>query len=475
MSSPSTLIQAAARTVALARFRRSWLVIIMAAVALAVPVASAGACSCAGGDPRVRLSGADAAFAGTVTSKRRVTGFAAPRMFDYVFAVEKSYKGSLGATVAVRAPADDGTCGLDLREGARIGLLLREDDGRWTAGLCDVIQPGELEEAIQPYPRGSGSGLARLLVTGTFHDAGLAALAADGSLIGWSFGGEGDTVGVCPGGRYAAQAGDWLSIIRLRDLRVVQRRPLPQDWTHAVECLDDRGRDVVAVTFPFGESFERQTLVRVRGDGTRILATEHALQAVLGATEAYFSPARREAGTRLLAIRYRDGRRRSIGPRRRPGGLMALSPDGRRIAAIEDYRRPRLRVTDVRTGRNRSRRVDAEWTAPVWVDAGRVAVAARRGRAGVFNLRLRRVNSVPSWEGPLAAAAGDRLWWVTRAGRVESLDVRSGASISMAGVRLVGARGIEPLARGGAIRRAPRRAPRVTGTSATCAKRPTGP
>ena len=458
------------RAPAQARFRRSWLVVIVAAVALGVPIATAAACSCVGGDPRVRLSGADAAFVGTVVIKRRVPGFATPRSFEYVFSVEKPYKGSLGATVVVRASGDGDTCGLDLRDGARIGLLLREDDGRWTAGLCDLIEPTELEEAIKPYPRGAGSGLARLLVAGRFHDAGLAALDADGSLIGWVFGSEGDEVSVCSGGRYAVQAGDRLSIIRLRDLRVVHRQALPQDWTHALRCLDDRGRDVVAVTFPFGEAFARQTLVRVSGDRTRILARQHALQAVLGRTEAYFSPIRRHGKTRLVAIRYRDGRQRRFGPRRRSSELMALSPDGRRIAAIEDYRRARLQVTDVRTGRNRSRRVDAEWAPPVWLDATRIAVPARRRRARVFNLRLRRVTSVLSWDAPLAAVAGDRLWWVTRAGDVQSLDVRTGALTAMSGVRLVGARGIEPLARGGAIRRAPRRAPGVTGTSTTCGR-----
>ena len=456
-------------------FGRSPLVFVVVAVALGVPAATAGACSCAGGDPRVRLSGAEAAFVGTVTSKRRVSGSATTRLFDYVFSVEESYKGSLGATVSVRMSGDDGTCGLDLREGARVGLLLREDGGRWTSGLCGVIKPEELEEAIEPYPRGSGTGLARLLVAGPFHDAGLAALDAEGALIGWAFGSEGDAVSVCPGGRYAVQAGDRLSVIRLRDLSVVRSGALPQDWTHAVRCLDDRGRDVVAVTFPFGESFERQMLVRVRGDRVRILAGQTALQAVLGSAEAYFSLDRRQGKTRLVAIRYRDGRRRRVGPPRRSSDLVALSPDGRRIAAIENHRRPRLQVTDVRTGRNRSLGVDdAEWAPPVWLDATRIAVPARRGRAAVFNLRLRRVARLPSWETPLTAAAGRRLWWVTRAGDIESLDTRSGASIAMPGVRLAGARGIAAVARGGVIRDAPRRAPSPGGRSMTCRARATG-
>lgn len=451
---------------------RGWLLLAFTVAALAVPVSTAGACSCVGGDPRAALSRADAAFVGTVISRREVPGAGWPRAVEYVFAVETSYKGALGDTVAVRTSDNEASCGLSLRDGERTGLLLREQGRGWSAGLCDVMDPADLERASRPFPSGSESGVAHLLVTGPFHDAGLAALDRRGELIGWAFGSEGDVVSVCPGGRYAVQAGDFMSVIRLRDLRVVRARALPDDWSHAVRCLGRRGRDVVAVTFPFGTGSERQTLVRLRDGALHTIGKVDAVRAVLGRTAAYFALARPRNAAPIAAISYRDGGRRSVGPAGRSADSIALSPDERHIAAIAGHPRQRLQVTDLLSGRTRSRRVDVEWTAPVWLDSTRLAVPGPRGRSAVFDLDLRRVGALPGWDTAVTAVAGGRLWWVTRGGGVRWIDTRTGARVAAAGRLLAGAAGLDAIPRPRRITRAPSRAPRpAVASAASCTVR----
>lgn len=116
----------------------------------------------------------------------------------------------------------------------------------------------------------------------------------------------------------------------------------------------------------------------------------------------------------------------------------------------------------------RSREVDVEWARPVWLDSKRIAVPGPRRRSAVFDRRLRRHATLPGWDTPLTAVAGDRLWRVTREGDVESLDTRSGSLVAGAGPRLAGARGIDALPCVGRVTDAPQRAPRPIGASAAC-------
>ncbi len=146
----------------------------------------------------------------------------------YSMTVERTFKGRLPTTVRVSFDGRS-SCGIELAVGQRVGLLLRRSKPPYEVGLCDTIEPEEVEAATRPYPSGSGAGTARLLVAGTVHDAGLAALDGRGRLIGWAFRSEGDAVDACPGGRYGLQAGDDVSLIRLRDLAVVGRRELPDE------------------------------------------------------------------------------------------------------------------------------------------------------------------------------------------------------------------------------------------------------
>ena len=85
---------------------------LLTAVAVVLAwAASAGACSCVGGDPRDRLSEARAAFVGTVAEER-----IGARRRTYRLAVEKAYKGDVPETVEVTADPTS-SCAVDFAVG----------------------------------------------------------------------------------------------------------------------------------------------------------------------------------------------------------------------------------------------------------------------------------------------------------------------------------------------------------------------
>src|SRR3712207_6794565 len=98
--------------------------IVAALAALLAGAQAAGACSCVGGDPRDRLSGARAAFVGTVTEER--TGPVARR--TYRLTVDQAIKGELPDVIEVSTNGLS-SCGIDLTVGQRVGLLLYRETG----------------------------------------------------------------------------------------------------------------------------------------------------------------------------------------------------------------------------------------------------------------------------------------------------------------------------------------------------------
>src|SRR5687768_11188723 len=102
---------------------------------------AAAEASCAIQPPsRDRLAEADAAFVGTAV---RSTG--TPERPAYVFRVEKSYKGALGAEVEVRDEYGVSSISLDPKPNQTIGLLLQQDSNGYFANDCDRIPPEGLE------------------------------------------------------------------------------------------------------------------------------------------------------------------------------------------------------------------------------------------------------------------------------------------------------------------------------------------
>lgn len=446
--------------------------LIAALVALAVLLvtsSSATACSCVGGDPRDRLSQARAAFVGTVTGERE-----GGTRRTYRLTVEKSYKGDLPARVEVSSDARS-SCGIELAVGQRVGLLLRRTAPPYEVGICDVIEPAELEAATRPYPRGSGMGTARLLVAGTFHDAGLAALDGRGRLIGWAFGSEGDAVDVCPGARHALQAGDDVSVIRLRDLAVVDRRELPDEATRAVRCLTRSGDRLAALTFDFGGGSDRQRLVTMRGRRVRDLGVRPGVSAALGTGSAYLASVR-SGSYRLAAVDYATRRTRTLVSRRGSVDALALSPDERRLAFVSapPRRRPyRLGlVSTAEPGSVRTRRLGRSH-GPLWLSNRRLAVPDDERAGDAFDTRLRRRGAVASWSTPVAVALGRRVWWLEYAAGLRGRALAPRTSSRVRIDYLGGARGLSAIPAGARVV-ADRRAPSAGSAAAVGASRRCG-
>jgi hypothetical protein len=123
-------------------------------VALAAAVVVAGgvaenalACTCLPwGNPRVEVARADGAFVGVYLRRRplRPPGavVSSADTYVYVFRVTRRVKGRIGSTVEVRSPRDGASCGLEVRRGQRVALLLDRRKGAWYSWLCSQRPPG---------------------------------------------------------------------------------------------------------------------------------------------------------------------------------------------------------------------------------------------------------------------------------------------------------------------------------------------
>ena len=437
--------------------------LLTAFAALLAGAGSAGACSCVGGDPRDRLSEARAALIGTVTEERGDP--VAER--TYRLTVEETVKGRLPETIEISTDGRS-SCGIDLEAGQRVGLLLRRASGPYEVGLCDLMEPRDLEAAARPYPAGAGAGTARLLVAGAFHDAGLAALDDRGRLLGWAFGSRGDAVDVCPGGRRAVQAGDDVFVIRLRDLAVVARWELPDQAAGGVRCLSRSGDRLAADTFDYGARPDRRRLVVLDEGRVRDLGVRASAAVALGTRSAYVATAD-SAQYRLVALDYASGRRRVLAEGRGGLGALALAPDERRLAfvAVLARRGPsRLGVVSTGTGSVRTREL-RRLRSPLWLSSRRLAVPRDGRRGDIFDVTLRRRGSLPSWSTDLAAFSGGRVWWVESGAGLRARRVRGASPAPVLIDYLGGARGLTAVPGGARVTAASRRAPSVSAGAAS--------
>jgi hypothetical protein len=68
---------------------------------------------------------------------------------DYRYRVQRVYKRGPGIrrerVISVESARDSAGCGLPGRTGRRYGLLLVRDGGRWSGGLCGLLEPSLLD------------------------------------------------------------------------------------------------------------------------------------------------------------------------------------------------------------------------------------------------------------------------------------------------------------------------------------------
>jgi len=137
--------------------RRALCLPLLLLLGLVLPSAAA-ACSCVRVPEAERLRDADAAFAGTLISRRAVDpespGQSTGDPFIHRYRVDRRYKGRLGRTVRVRTVRDEATCGVPARR--RIALYLTRANGRWQSSLC----ASTTRRAMRRAARGAGSATA---------------------------------------------------------------------------------------------------------------------------------------------------------------------------------------------------------------------------------------------------------------------------------------------------------------------------
>jgi hypothetical protein len=394
-------------------------VAVLLAAALAAGVESGRACSCALPDPRAALARADGAFVGVLES-RRESGQEAV----LVFRVERRLKGAMGGVVTVVTASNSAACGIELAQGARVGLVLERMGGAWHGSLCAQFEPAELLAAALPLPAPNGRGPVALVVGGELGDVRLIALDANGRTLAY---GRGDgrplLASFCPGnGRLveiaSVPSGYVLVLRHARTLRVVRRHTLRlpgERYPQRLACSDQAGtRVVVFARGPRGDSPARSALYRVRGGRPTAVWSGAAFDAAFTPTHAFLSAGAR--GRVLARVDLATGSDRSIATLPHPTTVLAVDETGTRVAGVH----PRLDRSadvirlDLRGGRAQvatARLPAQEGVAEAfWLSGGRLLFTPVYGStARVLGPSL-RTRSRFRWRALSAAVVGQRLY-----------------------------------------------------------------
>ena len=138
--------------------RRVLLAVMVVGTAL-LTAPAARACSCIPPDAARMLPDADGAFVGTFLDRDQVVpapgGETPTDVFSgdpvgYRFSVDRVVKGDIDGRVTILAPADGASCGLEVRPGQRVGLVLRRQDGSWHSSLCQTFYEPDALLAAAP-------------------------------------------------------------------------------------------------------------------------------------------------------------------------------------------------------------------------------------------------------------------------------------------------------------------------------------
>ncbi len=295
------------------RARKTWIG-LFAALVIVVPALPAHACSCAYGDPRERLAEADGAFIGTLVSQTETEPpdpdepISSGRDNTYTFTVEEVFKGDIGETIEVHAPADGASCGLEMGIGQQDGLFLYMEDGLWRSSLCSRVNPQELRDAAAPLPEPDGQNPARFLIGGSYGEARILAVDEQGRTIAYGYGQKDTThVNVCPGSRFSVEAVDTRrkpSELAVRDLETfeVVRNIEIAGWNNwysgkkpdlvALLCLTEDASDILAFGSTRHEPVAHSELLRITPDGITEVHDGTGMSATLTPDAVYVNQGR---------------------------------------------------------------------------------------------------------------------------------------------------------------------------------------
>ena len=408
------------------RLRR---VVPLVAVAVLAGVAAdgAGACSCFPRDPRRALQSSDGAFVGVFLSKQVLRG---GDEAVFTFRVERALKGRVGRRVRVHSAASGAACGLEGRRGQRVGLLLARTKKGWASSLCNEVAPAALVAAARPLPKPNGRGPARLLVGGSFGEARLLALDAEGRTLAYGIG-TGVTVRsvVCPGATRVVElvstpnAPYRIAVRTLPALKLV-RQATPTVGRRAafvpLDCADASGSRIRG--FVANGDGVISAIAELRGRVLTPLVPGQMYAAAIAGESAYVVD-----HDELVRIDLASGLRTHVAhvPPRTSG--LVPSPDGRFVAAYQSSdpdaeeeageELPSAAVlVDVAAGTVRSESIGIGLGFDVaWLDPEHVAYLpelAYDGVASVFDTALQRVGKVAPWRAEVGAVLDGAAWGV---------------------------------------------------------------
>ena len=394
-------------------------VFVLFAAALAGGVESGQACSCALPDPRAALAQADGAFVGTLVDRRE-----GDQATVLTFSVERALKGAIGRTVEVSTASNSAACGIEVRTGTRVGLVLERRGGAWHGYLCWQFAPEELLAAAKPLPAPSGRGSVALVVGGEFGDVRLIALDARGRTLAYGKGGGRRTglVSVCPGRERLTEIASTgtattLVVRATRTLHIVHRRQLRlprQRYAQRLHCQDRSGAAAVVFTRGPTDTPAGSALYRVELGRVAEIWRGSAYDAAITPTSAYLS-----AGIRGKTLLRVDLRGRSV---RKLAGLpdattsLALNRAGTMLAGIQIGTDRSARVVRVDLRRTRAKVSTARFPASegvaqiFWLPSSRLLFVPAYGTtARVLDTSL-RTRSRFRWTAGTAALAGSQLF-----------------------------------------------------------------
>jgi hypothetical protein len=140
-----------------ARLRRLLFLLVLLGGLVVLPAPPAIACSCAGVDSLPdAVEMADGAFVGSLIRREEpipVGGVLdSAQVVTWTFHVDQVIKGAIGPRVKVESAWSGVSCGLEVRVGERVGLLLSRVGEQWQSGLCAQVDPLDLRWLEGTFP-----------------------------------------------------------------------------------------------------------------------------------------------------------------------------------------------------------------------------------------------------------------------------------------------------------------------------------
>ena len=404
--------------------RRVALIVIALVGSLLIAIPEAQACSCMANDPRDSLHANDGAFSGTYVGREPVDLTDPYAEWDYVFETDKVYKGDIGETIEVRAPADGAGCGLEYSEGQAAALFVYTEEGVWYSDLCRTVPPELLEIAAAPFPEPDAEGPPVALVGGSFGEVRVIAVDGQGRTAGYGYG-EGDALhmSLCPGGeRSIEMVGAYLNdeqrsvdVRRLSDLKVQTTTLAPDRWLDEFAfpvdavCTSEAGSAVV-----FSRGFADDTgyteLTRFEDGSAESILRSKARHGAVGTEYGFLG--KRKKITKVDLVSGEQNPLRVFGQR---VSHLALSPDNTRLALIvgaraKDGKLLVLRTADGKVTARRELTGQSTFAKLEWADDESLLFWGLTRNAPLYSRSLRVKATVRDWFPENAVADGCTLY-----------------------------------------------------------------